>query len=320
MTTVELIGVPSSMGAFVPGQEQAPQALRAAGLGARLVEAGFELIDQGDPPTRRWFPDRENPRAQHVEAAAEVATEVAERVRAATDAGRFPLVIGGDCTIGLGTIAGFREGPQLGLVYFDLHTDMNVPSSVDEGALDWMGMAHALGFEGADPRLVSFGPRTPLLDPDEVVFFAVGPGHPTAFEHEQQAAHGLRLVPSTDVAASPEHAAGEALTLLPKAERILVHFDVDTVDFMDLPLSEDAPRNDGLGFDVAMRALARLAADPRFAALTVTEANPDHDPDGTAVVRLIDGIVGAMARATGPAQPTSTRSVTQIPATTADSR
>ena len=113
MTTLEVIGVPSSMGAF----EKAPAALRAAGLIDRLVAAGIGVDDRGDARVRRWFPDRLHPRAQHVDAVAEVAAETAGRVRDAAERGSPALVLGGDCTVGLGTIAGLREAGPLGLVY-----------------------------------------------------------------------------------------------------------------------------------------------------------------------------------------------------------
>ena len=295
MTTLEVIGVPSSMGAFAPGQEKAPAALRAAGLIDRLVAAGIGVDDRGDARVRRWFPDRLHPRAQHVDAVAEVAAETAGRVRDAAERGSPALVLGGDCTVGLGTIAGLREAGPLGLVYFDLHPDMNVPTSVKVGALDWMGMAHALGLDGTEERLRTFGPREPLLDPDEVVLFGVGADNCTSFEREQLAARGLREIGTPDVIADPEVAAGQALEMLDTSDRILIHLDVDVVDFMDLPISENAGRNEGLDFDTTMRALLTLAATPKLAALTVTEVNPDHDPDGSATRRLVNGLATALS-------------------------
>ena len=105
MRSIELIGVPSSMGGFAPGQEKAPQALRTAGFVETLRSAGFEVHDHGDSQVRRWFPDRESPLAQHVEAVTEVALETAERV-AGTEG--IVVVLGGDCTIELGTLAGLQ--------------------------------------------------------------------------------------------------------------------------------------------------------------------------------------------------------------------
>jgi arginase len=290
---VELIGVPSSMGAFAPGQEKAPRALRAAGLVERLVSAGLGVQDSGDAAIRRWFPDRDHPRAQHVGAVVEVA-ETSSRVRAAAQRERVPFVLGGDCTVGLGTVAGLRDGRSFGVVYFDLHTDMNVPTSVPEGAMDWMGMAHAFGFEGTEERLRTFGPAVPLLKPDEVVFFGIGADNLTSYEREQKAARGLREIGAPEVASEPELCAARALSMLEDAERILVHFDVDVIDYLDLPISENAGRNEGLTFDAALRALRILLATPKLAGLTVTEVNPDHDPDGSATERLVEGLATAL--------------------------
>jgi arginase len=64
------------------------------------------------------------------------------------------LVLGGDCTVELGTVAGaFGHGPSIGLVYIDLDTDLNTPESTADGALDWMGVAHLLGIEGSATEL-----------------------------------------------------------------------------------------------------------------------------------------------------------------------
>ena len=133
--TLGLIGVPTSMGAFAPGQEKGPRALRDADLLGRLSGAGVEVTDHGDGGgVRRWRPDKGNRHAQNLPAVVEVARETAGRVREAHAVGHPPLVIGGDCTIELGTVAGLLpSGERLGLIYFDVHPDLNVPDSVGEG-------------------------------------------------------------------------------------------------------------------------------------------------------------------------------------------
>ena len=149
-----VIGVPSSAGAYAPGQEKAPRALRDAGLLAGLKAAGVEIVDHGDAEVWRWRPDREHPYAQNLGAVAECAAETAERVRAALADGQLALVLGGDCTVGLGTVAGhLPEQGRLGLVYLDMHGDLNTPDSVPDGALDWMGVAHMLGEQDCAPEL-----------------------------------------------------------------------------------------------------------------------------------------------------------------------
>ena len=71
-------------------------------------------------------------------------------------------------------------------------------------------------------------------------------------------------------------------------DRLLVHFDVDTIDFTDAPLSENTGRNEGLALDAAMEALAVLLASERLSALTVTELNPLHGAeDGATLERFV---------------------------------
>jgi arginase len=298
---VGVIGVPTSAAAFAPGQEQAPRALRDAGLLAALHSAGLAVHDHGDREAWRWRPDRQNPRAQNVPMVVEIVRDTATRVAASAAAGELTLVLGGDCTVGIGTVAGhLSERPEqerVGLLYFDTHADLNVPDSVPEGALDWMGMAHMLAIPGAIRQLVHACPRVPLLDPGDVLLFGWGPDQATRFERETIDRRRLAVFPVDQVAADPVAAATGALELMGRrCGRLLVHFDVDVIDFTDTPLSENWGRNEGLPFEVAMRALRTLLPSPLVAGLTITELNPDHAEEGSAAIeRLIAVVAGGLA-------------------------
>lgn len=100
-----LIGAPTSAGAYAPGQEKAPAALRAAGLIARLGAAGIAVHDHGDLPVWRWQPDPADRFAQNLGAVVEQAQAVAQRVRRVAN-DQIALVLGGDCTIEVGVVAG----------------------------------------------------------------------------------------------------------------------------------------------------------------------------------------------------------------------
>jgi arginase len=275
---LSVIGIPSSAGAFAAGQEGAPTALREAGLIDGLRSVGADVEDLGDSPLVRWRPDRARPRAQNLSSVVQQVRIASERVRGVLDAGRTPLVLGGDCTIGIGTVAGSRQAlSSVGLIYFDLHADMNIPTSVQEGALDWMGVAHMLGLDGATPTLVSAVMPGPILHPTNVVLFAHGWGQATAWERQQIDRLRVPRVPLEQVASDPEGAAERALQMIRGvADRYVVHFDVDVIDFTDAPLSENIGRNAGLSLAQAMKALRRLLSSDRVAALTVTELNPQH--------------------------------------------
>lgn len=293
-----LIGVPTSAGAFAPGQEQAPRALRQAGLVESLRHAGVLVRDHDDREEWRWRPDRDNRRAQNLNEVVEIVRDTARRVAEAVGAGEATLVLGGDCTIGIGTVAGhLASGERLGLVYFDTHADLNVPSSVREGALDWMGLAHMLGEEGAAPELVNVAGRTPLLEAAQVLLFAWGNEQATPFERAVIDRRDIAVVLVDEVSAGPEQAALRARERVEGGcDRLLVHFDVDVIDFTDVPLSENWGRNEGLAFDDAMSALRTLLASPRLAGVTITELNPDHTEQGAqSVERFAAAIAASLA-------------------------
>ena len=295
---VGVIGVPTSAGAFSPGQEQAPAALREAGLVGLLRDGGIELSDYGDRDVWRWRPDRERPRAQNLPWVVEIVDDTAARVVESILAREITLVLGGDCTVGIGTVAGHVEQSDgVGLIYFDLHADLNIPTSALPGALDWMGMAHMLGDEGAERELIEVGPRNPLLSSEQVVLLGWGPEQARPHERETIERLGLETIPVDEVRSDPTAAATKALeSITARADRVLVHFDVDVVDFTDTPLSENPGRNEGIPYEQAAAALAVLLASPALAGVTVTELNPNHVEEGAGSIdRLARDLAGALA-------------------------
>ena len=295
---LSIIGVPSSAGAFANGQELAPGALREAGLPARLRDAGLDVEDLGDSAEFRWRPDRAHPKSQNLGAVLESVRSTCERVAPAIAAGRTALVLGGDCTVGVGTVAGARHASgSVGVIYFDLHADMNTPASVPDGALDWTGVAHMLALEGTEPAFASAVHPGPLLRPSDVVLFGHGEAQATGWEREQIEALCLQCFPVEAVAEDPVGQGQLAVRhALEGHDRYVVHLDVDVIDFTDAPLSENTGRGIGLPFDVAMTALAALVASDRLAALTVAELNPLHAAaDDGLLDRFVGSLVSALA-------------------------
>jgi arginase len=296
---LSIIGAPSSAGAYAPGQEKAPAALRAAGLPQFLAARGITVDDRGDVSAFRWRADRVNPRAMNVNAASTVAQATAEQVASALAADAAVLVMGGDCTVELGTVAGaLRDTESVGVVYIDLDTDLNTPQSTQDGALDWMGVAHLLGIPGTVSELAALGPRVPMLRPDQVLFFANDNVEP--FERQVIDELGIAEVRLAEVVADPSRAA-EAVVggWARQFERLLVHLDLDVLDYLDMPLAENNRRNVGLRFDQLMAALRALLRAPNWTALTVCELNPDHGESDGSTMRTFAGAL-ADALATSP--------------------
>ena len=248
------------------------------------------MLDLGDTTLRRWAPDREHRRAQNAAAVAAAADEVADRVERALRAGHRAL-LGGDCTVELGVVAGARRaGLRPGLVYFDMHPDLNTPETIVGGNVRLDGCRAHAGAARHAPGVA----RSPA-----------GAGRPCAARRrgrrddrgEQRAIadHDLATIPLAEVAADPHAAATRALATLDH-EHLLVHFDVDVVDFVDQPLSENTGLNIGLPFATARIVLDALLADPRAATLTVTEHNPFHGAaDGSTTAALADALAAALS-------------------------
>jgi arginase len=296
---VAVIGAPTSAGAYAAGQEEAPRVLRELGMVERLASAGCNVRDAGDITPIRWRPDRDHRRAQNLAEVVAAATEVRAAVAAAIGGGELALVLGGDCTVGVGTVAGaVAAGAVPGVVYLDMHADLNTPASVVDGALDWMGVAHMLAVDGCTAELRDAGPVSPLLQPPQVVVVGHEGSQATEWERETIARLGVRTVAAADARRDAPAAAATALAMLAEHDRILLHFDVDVVDFVDAPLSENTGRNVGVPLDAALGVATAVLADERTCALTLTELNPAHAAaDPGSLERLVDGLVAALAPA-----------------------
>ena len=179
--------------------------MRAAGLTEKLAAAGFEVTDRGDSEPFRWRPDPGSPRAQNLPRSAPRRLTPRPGWSRRSRAGELALVLGGDCTIELGTVAGLGalgrpHRPRL----------LRLPSRPQRarrdhaGALDWMGSAHMLGVEGAEPELVRLNGHAPLLRPDEILYFAFGPDQATPVRaRAARAALTRRRVPVEQVRERP---------------------------------------------------------------------------------------------------------------------
>jgi arginase len=297
-STLSVIGAPSSAGAYAPGQERAPAALRAAGLLDRLCDCGVAVRDLGDTESFRWQVDRNDPRAMNATAVARAARGTAGRVAQALGDGDAVLVLGGDCTVELGTVAGaLRASRDLGLVYIDLDTDLNTPRSTTDGALDWMGVAHMLGVPDSIGELADIGPCTPLLRPEQLHYFAIDNVEP--FERQLIRDLAIAHVPLAQVIPDPANAAARVVNDWGRRfERLLIHLDMDVLDFADMPLAENTRRNTGLKFEQLVAALRVFLAAPNWATLTVCELNPDHgSSDGATLRTFVAALSEAIAAA-----------------------
>jgi arginase len=296
--TLTIIGAPSSAGAYAPGQEKAPTAFRLHGLVEALRARGRRVVDRGDVAHFRWRPDPALPKCANLSAVRAAAEVVAEATSDAIARDHDVLVLGGDCTLELGTVAGAAfDGARVGLIYIDLDVDLNTPDTSD-GALDWTGVAHMLDIPGSADDLSGLAGCRPMLPPSAVLFFAAGNISPPERETIQRL--NLECIGLAEVKADPVAASSRALAWARAFDRLLVHLDVDVLEYVGFPIAENVRRAPGLKFSELSIVLSHLLTAPHFRALTITEVNPEHAPDAAETFTALNGLLSMAFGRAGP--------------------
>jgi arginase len=297
---IGLLGVPTSAGSHNAGQERAPEAFRSAGIVTELESRGVEVFDFGDLEMATQRPSPREAGVRDASRVVQVATQTRDKVVEIAASGYQPVVLGGDCTITIGVVAGLSATGSVGLLYFDGDADLNTPELSGSGVLDTMGITHLLG--GGVRELAELGDRTPLLDSERLVLAGFDPGELDTAQWQSLVSRQLTAMPAALLRSQPEESVRRALAhLTAAAESVVVHFDVDVIDTGAFPLA-NFPHFAGLLPDEAFGCLQTMCASPAVEALVVTEVNPGHDPDGSLVARVVEAVVRALAGVPDPAR------------------
>lgn len=297
--TVRIIGVPMDLGASRRGTDMGPSALRIAGLGAAISEMGYELAREEDIAVPAMETRSvEDSKARFKPQILSVCTELAERVKELMDAGEFPLVIGGDHSIAMGTVAGvaahFRErGEEMGLIWFDAHGDMNIPGVSPSGNIHGMPLAHLLG--RGDPDLAGILGFSPKLNPDKVVLIGIR----DIDSGERKIIHdsGIHVFTMRDI---DEHGMAKVAR---KAMEIVtngtagfhVSFDVDGCDPTVIPGSGTLVHG-GVRYREAHLLLEYCADSRQLTSMEVVELNPFLDHGNISAERTLHLITSALGK------------------------
>ena len=252
------------------------------------------MSDAGDLTPHLFTADAAHPRARNRDAVVQACRDVADATSQAIAAGRIPVLLGGDCSITVGAVAGcLAQHPDTGLLYLDGDADLRTPQTTIAGNFDGMVIAALLG-EG-DPGYAGLAGTVPVLTPRRLAILGYDDSDIDPRERHLLGPP-LSRADGTRVAADPTGTAAAARAHVEaSAGAIVVHFDVDAVDSADLPLANYPHHGKGLTFDAAVTVLRELCASPAFAGLVLTEVNPTHDPGGDLLGRYLDGVVAALA-------------------------
>jgi arginase len=294
---IAALDAPSNLGLRPPAEGVAPGvyklagALRDTGLLRRL-----DAVDAGVVTPPRYLPAPLPGETLRNEAAqARYALRLADRVGALLDAGAFPLVLGGDCSILLGPALALARRGRYGLFYVDGHDDFTHPGNADDDALSTAGQDVAL-VTGRGGLLADLEGRRPLVDDADVVHM----GAREVFDEIPELREAVSVHTSRDAneRGGAAIAADAAATLAGRGlDGVWLHVDADVIDCALMP-AVDAPETDGIGFEDLEALLAGLLGSGLVIGMQVTILDPDLDEDGTLVARFADILAAGLAART----------------------
>ncbi len=289
--TIAMIGAPSSIGirpydnGLTRRLDLAPGTLRDLGLVSRL--GARDLGDVFPAPYQDFT--RTPGRVRNEAQVRDYSMAIATRVAAAIGAGAFTLVVGGDCSIVLGTILGARAARRgtIGLAYLDGHADFGTPQESRTGSAASMCLGLVAG--RGDTPLARLGAAGPLAAARNIVLIGRRDSAEPWYGHE-----ALRQSGALDLPDSAARAMGYAAAATAALERLTkpeltgfwVHLDVDVLDPAVMP-AVDSPLPGGPGLAELEDLLAPLVRHPKVLGLELTLYDPTLDPDRSAGARLV---------------------------------
>jgi arginase len=297
---VTVVGVPFNSAGLTGGVARAPAALRRAGLVSGLARR-LDVADAGDVGFDPPAPERSPTSGLLAEPAlVSMVAGTRQAVAAVHQAGRFPLVVGGDCPVMLGALAATRDRHGgVGLLMLDGHEDAYPPRRSPTGEAADSELALALGLaEGLPDGLAGL---VPLLAPGQVGL--LGPRDDATIAREGVAS--LRgVVPlwsdvELAVRGAAEVAAQAARDVAAAAPAWWLHVDLDVLATAELA-AVDYPQPGGLRWWQLRQMTVAALAVPGCAGWTVAIYNPDLDPDGGQAARIAEYVAGAAARLAEP--------------------
>lgn len=280
MGRIRIIGVPLDLGASRRGVDMGPSALRIAQLQHRLEALGHVVDDYGNlfVPEREALPDVHTA-LDLLPAITQVCGELAVHTAQAIREGVMPLVLGGDHSLGAGSVAGvataFAErGERIGLIWLDAHGDINTPSSSLSGNVHGMPVAHLLGH--GDPAMVNLATPAPAVRAENTVIVGVRDLDPAEREHARL--FGLRMFTMRDIdERGLRDVMREAIGIATSGTAgFHVSCDADWIDPSEAP-GVGTPVRGGATYREGHLAMELVADTGKLVSMDVVEINPVLD-------------------------------------------
>ncbi|MEM6431750.1 MAG: arginase [Deinococcota bacterium] len=283
MASIHILGVPMDLGAGRRGVDMGPSALRLAKLADHLQEIGHTIKDLGNVAV-------DVPESLEVARGLHYVGSIASSCLRTYDVLRtlpwdvFPLVLGGDHSMSMGTVAGVAGRGRTGVLWIDAHADANTPTTSPSGNVHGMPLAHLLGY--GDPRLLSIWGGQAVVRPEDIVYIGL-----RSIDQDERAfirKHKLRAYTMKEIdKLGMARVTEEAIAQLSHVERLHVSFDADALDPSVAP-GVGTPVAGGLSYREAHLLMEMLAEANVVTSLDLVEVNPILDTGNSTATIMVE--------------------------------
>jgi arginase len=290
---IDLIGVPVDLGAGRRGVDMGPSAIRYAHLNQKLADLGYTVEDNGnvEVPIQEVC-EITDPKLKYIDCIIPMGRRIAGAVATAIQAGHFPLVLGGDHSLSVGSISGAAKHKKLGVIWVDAHADFNTPETTPSGNIHGMPLAALCGL--GDPRLVSLWDETPpILDPKRVAVIGARDldlGEKRNLREAGVMVQSMEQIDRLGMVAALEKAIERVSR---DVDGIYLSFDMDSLDPRHAP-GVGTPVNGGLTFREAHLACEVIAETGKLIGMDMVEVNPILDVQNQTALLAVEFIRSAL--------------------------
>ncbi len=292
---IRVIGAPIDLGADRRGVDIGPTAIRYAGLSDQLIQLGYTIHDIGN----LHIPLPEsisigNPRLKYLEPIIQVSEELAREVAAALKENEFPLILGGDHSLALGSISGVAQVyPNVGILWIDAHADFNTTGTTPSGNIHGMILAALAGL--GDKCLTDIGGWSPKINMDTIVI--IGARDLDAGEKNLLREHHIHVFTMSDI---DHRGIGEvmqqALAIAGRGNQpIHVSFDMDSLDPREAP-GVGTPVRGGLSYREAHFAMELISQSQQMVSMDMVEVNSILDRENATAQLAVELVLSALGK------------------------
>jgi arginase len=292
---VRVIGVPMDLGADRRGVDIGASAIRYAGLNDQLRHLGHSVNDIGNiavpQPESQPIGD---PHVKYLDSLVQVSEELANVVTTALQHNEFPLILGGDHSIALGSITGVaRVHRDIGVIWIDAHGDFNIPETTPSGNVHGMVLSALAGL--GHPSLTRIGGWSPKINMQTIVIVGardLDPGEQVLLREHHIHVFTMKDVDQRGMAAVMQ----ETVEIASQASYgIHLSLDMDSLDPKEAP-GVGTPVRGGLTYREAHLAMELIASSGRLVSMDVVEVNPILDRENATALLAVELILSALGK------------------------